>query len=56
MKKSGVITNVVLCPKYKKRYEMEVVSYTGQVYSENSSVIKTKYICPACGEFHTVEA
>ena len=28
MKKTGVVTNVVLCPKYKKHYEMEVVSYT----------------------------
>lgn len=55
-KKTGAVTQVVLCPKYKKRYEMEIVSFTGQVNAVTSNKVITKFICPACGEFHTVEA
>ena len=50
-----VPTEVALCTKYKKRYEMEVVSFKGQVNEHVPNILTKSLLCPACGDIHTVE-
>lgn len=56
MKKIGKVksTKIAMCPRYKKKYEMEVESYTGMSTPENYKTAAV-LLCPACGDYHSVD-
>ena len=53
--KKNVLTEIAFCPRYKKHYEMEVVSFKGQINEHIPNKLIKSLICPACGEIHTIE-
>lgn len=52
---NNVQKEIFRCPKYKKRYYMEVVSVVGQVNAYTPNKVSTVLLCPVCGDYHTKE-